>query len=115
MLWVKKIKEGVQNVLKLHLASIITFLIFCIVVGIMFEMNGFFEILHFLAVFLSLFTAALVLCEANFAYKKKNRQDKQYQGSQKVFCLCHRACDWDCCFRYPGILNHLRRLTAVVC
>ena len=71
MLWVKKIKEGVQNALKLHPASISTFYISCIFTLIEIDVNGCVEIFNFLRVLLSLFTAALVLCEANFAYMKK--------------------------------------------
>ena len=75
MLWVEKIKENVKGVLRIHPVSIITFLIASIIAGISgdadFNKKMVRECFEFGQTFFFCLTPAFVLCEANFAYKKK--------------------------------------------
>ncbi len=75
MLWVNKIKESTKGVLKEHPVSIVVFLIASIIVGIS-EDVSFSKVtvrhsFEFLSMFLMCLTPVFVLCESNFAYKKK--------------------------------------------
>ncbi len=76
-MWYEKIKEGVRRVLKVHPASICVFLICCILGGIKADFGesigkGMAEnVLQFIFLLTGLVTPALVVCEANYAYKKK--------------------------------------------
>ncbi len=75
MLWFEKIKENVKGVFKEHPVSVITFLVSCIIAGISgdisFERKVVMKSFEFVQMFFMCITPAFVLCESNFAYKKK--------------------------------------------
>ncbi len=75
MLWVEKIKENVKGVFRIHPVSVTTFLIACVIAGvsgdISFGKKSVRECFEFAQMFFMCLTPAFVLCESNFAYKKK--------------------------------------------
>ncbi len=74
MMWFEKAKEGVKEIVKQHPVSICAFLIGCILLGLISDFlipDAAEELLDFCSRFCMCMTPAFVLCEANFAYKKK--------------------------------------------
>ena len=92
MKWYEKIKEGAQGVLKEHPVSICVFLVYSILAGIKGDFGTdigkgvLANALQFLYLFTLLMTPVLVLCESNYAYKKKT---KQRQGHEETFHWKH--------------------------
>ncbi|MCR5556590.1 MAG: DUF4153 domain-containing protein [Butyrivibrio sp.] len=77
MKWYEKIKESARGVIKVHPVSICVFFVFCILSGIKGDFgsdirNGVpANVLQFVYLFTLWMTPVFVLCESNFAYKKK--------------------------------------------
>ncbi len=92
MLWVEKIKEGAKSVLKVHPFSILIFLIACAIAGIREQMDISNKIFEFIGLFLFAFTPGCVLCEANYAYKKKIGKISSIKEFKKFFIYAIVIC-----------------------
>ena len=92
MLWVEKIKEGAKSVLKVHPFSILIFLIACAIAGIREQMDISNKISEFIGLFLFALTPGCVLCEANYAYKKKIEKISSIKKFKKIFIYAIVIC-----------------------
>ena len=89
MKWFEKIKEGAIGVFKEHPASVCVFFISAVLAGIKGDFGTSIgkgpvaNILQFIYLFTLLMTPAFVLCESNYAYKKKAGKIESLFGSKK--------------------------------
>ena len=77
MKWYEKIKEGARGVMKVHPVSIWVFFVYCVLAGIKGDFGSdigkgpLANMLQFFYLFTLWMTPVFVLCESNYAYKKK--------------------------------------------